>query len=88
MNFPIATLIAAVVLVPAAAFAQSSEPLTRAQVRAELVQLEMAGYDPLSNCSGDCAGSLRRAEAVVTRQQGAAAAAYGPGSNGTEQSGR
>ncbi|CAJ9390152.1 Purine nucleoside phosphorylase [Burkholderia pseudomallei] len=28
------------------AFAQSSQPLTRAQVRAELVQLEKAGYHP------------------------------------------
>lgn len=28
------------------AFAQSSQPLTRAQVRAELVQLEKAGYQP------------------------------------------
>lgn len=27
-------------------FAQSSQPLTRAQVRAELVQLEKAGYHP------------------------------------------
>ncbi|MGF3888010.1 DUF4148 domain-containing protein, partial [Staphylococcus aureus] len=39
----LATLVAA----PVVSFAQSNQqPLTRAQVRAELVQLEKAGYNP------------------------------------------
>jgi hypothetical protein len=83
-----ATLIAAAVLIPAVASAQSIEPLTREQVRAELLQLEKAGYNPLSNCTGDCPGSLRRAEAILTQHQNGASAGYGLISDGTEQSGR
>ncbi|WP_459906056.1 DUF4148 domain-containing protein [Caballeronia sp. HLA56] len=83
-----AVLVAAAILVPAAAFAQSSEPLTRAQVRAELVQLEKAGYNPLSNCDGNCPDSLQRAEATLMRSRNDAAAAYGPAFDGTQQAGR
>ncbi len=45
-----ALAVAAVLAVPVVSFAQSSQPVTRAQVRAELVQLEKAGYVP-SNSS-------------------------------------
>lgn len=41
-----AVVIAAAVAIPAISFAQSAQPVTRAQVRAELVQLEKAGYTP------------------------------------------
>jgi hypothetical protein len=41
-----AAVIAALITAPLAAFAQSSQPLTRAEVRAELVQVEKAGYNP------------------------------------------
>ncbi|MDR5795094.1 MULTISPECIES: DUF4148 domain-containing protein [unclassified Caballeronia] len=88
MNASIATIIAAVFLLPALASAQSSDPVTREHVRAELARLERAGYNPLSNCTGDCPGSLRRAEAVIMREQAAASTAYGSGSSGTAQSGR
>lgn len=64
-----AVLVVAVALVPALAFAQPSGPLTRAQVRAELVELENAGYNPLADCSGDCPESLPRAEAVVAQRK-------------------
>jgi hypothetical protein len=40
--FAIAALIAA----PLPSFAQSSQPVTRAQVREDLAQLEKAGYNP------------------------------------------
>jgi hypothetical protein len=79
--------IAAVLLPAAAATAQTIQPLTRDQVRAELLQLESAGYNPLSNCTGDCPGSLRRAEAVLDQRRNSANAAYGPALEGTEQSG-
>ena len=36
--------IAALVAVPVLSFAQSSQPVTRAEVKAELVQLQKAGY--------------------------------------------
>ncbi|WP_206956746.1 DUF4148 domain-containing protein [Trinickia acidisoli] len=89
MNFSIkAAFVTAVALIPALAFAQSNGPLTREQVRAELVQLEKAGYNPLSDCSGDCPGSLRRAEAVIAQQQNNAYSGYGPAMTGTGQSGK
>jgi hypothetical protein len=89
MNLPIkAAFVTAVALLPALVFAQSSAPLTREQVRAQLVQLEKAGYNPRAYCSGECPGSLRHAEDVVAQQQGNANAAYGPAFNGTAQSGK
>jgi hypothetical protein len=89
MKFVInATFSIAAVLVPAVAFAQSTAPLTREQVRADLLNLENAGYNPLSSCTGDCPGSLRRAEAILAQRQNDPNAAYGPVSEGTEQVGR
>ena len=45
----ICTLLTAALIVPALSFAQTSNgPVTRAEVRAELVQLERAGYQPAS----------------------------------------
>ncbi len=40
-----AAAIAAAIVVPVASFAQSNVPLTRAQVRAELAQLQEVGYN-------------------------------------------
>jgi Domain of unknown function (DUF4148) len=43
----ICAILAAVLVVPAVSFAQTSNgPVTRAEVRADLVQLEKAGYQP------------------------------------------
>jgi hypothetical protein len=47
-----AVLVATLLAAPVVSFAQASQSnqsLTRAQVRAELVQLENAGYDPLND---------------------------------------
>ncbi|CAN7642636.1 MULTISPECIES: DUF4148 domain-containing protein [unclassified Caballeronia] len=45
----ICAILSAVLIVPAVSFAQATNgPVTRAQVRAELVQLERAGYQPAS----------------------------------------
>ena len=44
-----AVVVAAAVAIPAISFAQSAQPLTRAQVRAELIELEQAGYSPVAN---------------------------------------
>ncbi|WP_075643381.1 DUF4148 domain-containing protein [Caballeronia sordidicola] len=87
MKFVKAACIAAAVLIPTVALAQSSSPVTREQVRADLLQLENAGYNPLSSCTGDCPGSLRRAEAIVTRHRNDPNATYGAGFDGTEQAG-
>ncbi|WP_233857233.1 DUF4148 domain-containing protein [Paraburkholderia sp. HD33-4] len=89
MNLSIrAAFVTALVLVPALALAQSSEPLTRAQVRAQLIELEKAGYNPFADCPGNCPGSLQRAQAVLAHQQANANGAYGPALGGTVQSGK
>jgi hypothetical protein len=40
-----AVVVAAALAAPVAVFAQNTAPLTRAQVRAELIELEKAGYN-------------------------------------------
>lgn len=80
-------VLAAFVLLPAFALAQSSEPVTRAQVRAELVQLEKAGYDPHDNQWG-FPYNLQRAEATVAQQQAIANATYGIAMNGAVAPGK
>lgn len=42
-------LVAVAVTLPVLSFAQSSQPITRAEVRAQLVELEKAGYNPASD---------------------------------------
>lgn len=44
-----AIAVAAVLAVPAFAQAQENAPVTRAEVKAQLVQLERAGYNPASD---------------------------------------
>lgn len=81
-----AVVIAAAVAAPAMSFAQSNAPVTRAQVRAELVQLEKAGYRP-----GDdeihYPAAIQAAEARVALQNGASSA-YGGVASGSSESGR
>ncbi|NIF78559.1 DUF4148 domain-containing protein [Paraburkholderia sp. Cy-641] len=88
-----AVAIAAALVAPVASFAQASQPVTRAQVRAELVQLEKAGYSPV----GDYANypeNIQAAQARVAAQNGTAVAAntantsgYGAPAAGTSQAG-
>jgi hypothetical protein len=62
----------AVVSAPTFVFAQSqSEPLTRAQVKAELVQLEQAGYAPATGEQSNYPNDIQAAEAKVAAQQNA-----------------
>jgi hypothetical protein len=87
----VATLLAAPV-VSFAQSSQSSQPLTRAQVRAELVALENAGYDPLSDRQ-DYPRNIQAAEARLQAQQAQNAVAhrdtsgYGAQEGGTSQAG-
>lgn len=74
MKSLIATVAAAVLAVPAISFAQQSNgPLTRAQVKAELVQLEKAGYNPSADRI-DYPNNIQAAEARVQPQQNFASA--------------
>lgn len=93
-----AALVAAVVAAPAAAFAQTADtsanvPLTRAQVKAELVQLEQVGYNPAAADDATYPREIEAAEARVAQEHGVAEGAadttgYGPATSGTMQSGR
>ena len=51
-----------------AAFAQSSAPLTRAQVREELIRLEAAGYEPSKGDDGEYPADIQAAQARVAAQ--------------------
>jgi hypothetical protein len=86
-----AVAIAAVLAAPVASFAQSSQPVTRAQVRAELAQIEQAGYSPARGADPEYPADIQAAEARVAAQNGTVQAAntgYGPSTSGTSLSGQ
>ena len=86
-----AVAIAAILAAPAVSFAQSNQPVTRAQVRAELVQVEKAGYTPSRGRDPYYPSDIQAAEARVAAQNGTAQAdttGYGPGASGTSQAGQ
>lgn len=83
-----AAVIAALITAPLAAFAQSNQSVTRAQVRAELVQLEKAGYDPAMADANDYPANIQAAEARVAAQNATAqTSGYGSSTNGSSQAG-
>ncbi|WP_333997859.1 DUF4148 domain-containing protein [Burkholderia cepacia] len=59
------------------AFAQSAAPLTRAQVRDELIRLEAAGYDPAKGDDGEYPADIQAALARLAEQDRARMAAAG-----------
>ncbi|MFM0737965.1 DUF4148 domain-containing protein [Paraburkholderia xenovorans] len=84
-----AVVIAAALAAPVASFAQSNQPVTRAQVRAELIQLEQAGYHP-GGQDPNYPADIQAAQARVDAQNGTAQAAqsgYGGVVSGASQSG-
>ena len=87
-SFTRMVLIAAVFAAPVASFAQSSQPVSHEQVRAELAQLEKAGYDPHDWLHYP--ENIQAAEAKVAAQNAAAQApvsGYGGAVDGTSRSG-
>ena len=78
-----AVALAALIAVPVASFAQSNQPVTRAQVRAELVQLEKAGYNPSISDDSAYPANIQAAEARVAAQN----SGYGPSTSGSSQAG-
>jgi uncharacterized protein DUF4148 len=66
-----AVVVAAALAAPVAVFAQSNAPVTRAQVRAELVQLENAGYRPGDGDHTTYPAQIQAAEAKVAAENGA-----------------
>lgn len=63
-----AVVVTATFAVSAAVFAQSNQPLTRAQVREQLVQVEQAGYNPSRSNPAEYPTNLQAAEARVASQ--------------------
>jgi hypothetical protein len=53
---------------PALSFAQSNAPVTRAEVRADLVRLEQAGYNPSQGDDSTYPLDIQAAEAKVAAQ--------------------
>jgi hypothetical protein len=74
--FICAAIAASVLAIPAAASAQQANaPITRAQVRAELLELEQAGYDPSGsdwNYPDDLQAAEQRVQAKHLAQNAAA----------------
>jgi Domain of unknown function (DUF4148) len=77
---------AAVLAMPAVSFAQSNAPLTRAEVRAELVQLEKAGYHPAAGENTTYPAGIQAAEARVAAQNDTASG-HGGVASGSSASG-
>jgi hypothetical protein len=77
-------VVVALALSPLAALAQQNQPVTRAQVKEDLKQLENAGYNP-SERDAYYPSNLQAAEAKV---QSAGGTAYGPSSEGSSASGQ
>ena len=80
-----AVAIAVVLAAPVASFAQSNQPLTRAQVKAQLVQLEKAGFNPALVNDAAYPANIQAAEARVAAQNSAATGVGGAvsGSSGS-----
>jgi len=64
-----AVVVAAALAAPVAVFAQANAPVTRAQVRAELVQLEKAGYNQAARNDATYPAEIQAAEAKVAAQK-------------------
>jgi hypothetical protein len=81
-----AVVVAAVLAAPVLSFAQSNQPLTRAEVKAQLMQIEAAGYNPGTANSYDYPANVQRAEARVAAQNGDSAS-YGGTADTTSAAG-
>lgn len=92
-----AVAIAVVLVAPVASFAQSSQqPVTRAQVRQDLIQLEQAGYNPATASDPTYPADIQAAERRVQAQNPAVAqtqepvadtSGYGGAASGSSQAG-
>jgi hypothetical protein len=82
----VAASVAAAVASPTVSLAQSNQPLTRADVRAQLVELQKAGYNPASDQT-QYPKNIEAAEARLDVQKGVLASSYGSASAGSSASG-
>ncbi|MGF6572341.1 uncharacterized protein (DUF1501 family) [Paraburkholderia sp. GAS333] len=84
-----AVALAVVVMAPVVSFAQSEQPLTRAQVTAQLKQLEDVGYKPAVATDAVYPADIQAAEARVAAKNAAQAdtTGYGTTATGSSQTG-
>jgi hypothetical protein len=73
----------AIFAVPIASLAQSDGGLTRAQVQAEIAQLQQAGFNPANASNVDFPTYMQAAGASAAGQS----SGYGPATTGTTQMG-
>jgi hypothetical protein len=79
-------LAAGTLAAPVLSFAQSNAPVTRAEVRADLVRVEQAGYNPALGNDNNYPADIQAAEAKIAAQsspQQATQAYGGVADNGT-----
>ncbi|HZZ10406.1 MAG TPA: DUF4148 domain-containing protein [Paraburkholderia sp.] len=85
----LAAALVVVLATPAVSFAQSDQPVTRAEVKSDLRQLEAAGYKPEAT-NATYPADIEAAEARVAANNAVAQAdttGYGSTANGTSQTG-
>lgn len=84
-----AVVIAAALAAPLASHAQVSQPLTRAEVRANLLDVEQAGYRPSPGLDVNYPNDAQAAERKLAEQRAAGAKETGFGGDavGTSQAG-
>jgi len=82
----VAATVAAAAAVPTLSFAQTDHAITRAEVRAELVQLQQAGYRPASD-NTQYPANLQAALARIADGQQGATTAYGGAQDGSSAAG-
>jgi hypothetical protein len=83
-------IVAAALAIPAvSSFAQSNQPVTRADVQAQEVQIEHAdrSHELFSDSNASYPNNIQADEARVTAQNGAGAASFGGVSDSTSKSG-
>jgi len=85
-----AVALAVVLAAPVASFAQSEQPLTRAEVKAQLKQIEQAGYNPATAVDANYPADIQAAEARIAAQNAMAQSdttGYGSTATGSSQAG-
>lgn len=82
-SLTLAIVVAVTLTGPLETLAQSNAPVTRAQVKAELRQLEQVGYNPGRAEDADYPSDIQTAEARLTQKDEAARADSHDGDAGT-----
>ncbi|KWC91602.1 DUF4148 domain-containing protein [Burkholderia cepacia] len=78
-HIAVSLILSACALIPAAGFAQTAVPVTRAQVRADLARVEQAGYLPSRGANADYPAGIQAAEAKIATHDTRQAASQGYG---------